>query len=131
MYFCLKVETMNDENLFKGEATRFRAGEEQARIARDGGIASGEARRQAALFRKFLAMPASDTGDAELGEGATQADEIVLNMIRAAKSKSGKDRVKAAELVYKMIGELSERLNITTGIDEAETLSRLAKEAGI
>lgn len=122
---------MNNENLKKGEATQFRSGEEAARNGRDGGRASGEARRQAALFRKFLAMPASDTDDAELGEGATQADEIVLNMIRAAKSKSGKDRVKAAELVYKMIGELSERLNITTGIDEAETLSRLAKEAGI
>ena len=123
---------MNEQNLIHGaNATSFRSGRRAAEAGRAGGIASGEARRQSALFRKFLAMPASDTGDAELGEGATQADEIVLNMIRAAKSKSGKDRVKAAELVYKMIGELSERLNITTGIDEAETLSRLAKEAGI
>ena len=119
---------MNEQNLIPNIQ---RAPSELREMAQKGGIKSGEARRQAALFRKFLAMPASDTGDAELGEGATQADEIVLNMIRAAKSKSGKDRVKAAELVYKMIGELSERLNITTGIDEAETLSRLAKEAGI
>lgn len=122
---------MNEENIIPHQFNSQQSREEAAKNGRAGGIASGEARRQAALFRKFLSMPASDTEDAELGEGATQADEIVLNMIRAAKSKSGKDRVKAAELVYKMIGELSERLNITTGIDEAETLSKLAKEAGI
>lgn len=131
MYFCQQNKAMNEQNIIPHQFNSQQSREEAAKNGRAGGIASGEARRQAALFRKFLAMPASDTEDDELGEGATQAEEIVLNMIRAAKSKSGKDRVKAAELVYKMIGELSERLNITTGIDEAETLSRLAKEAGI
>jgi hypothetical protein len=122
---------MNEENIIPHQFSSQQSREEAAKNGRAGGIASGEARRQAALFRKFLAMPASDTNDSELGDGATQADEIVLNLIRAAKSKSGKDRVKAAELVYKMIGELSERLNISTGIDEAETLAKLMKEADI
>ena len=122
---------MNEENIIPHRFTSQQSREQAAKNGRAGGIASGEARRQATLFRKYLAMPASDTQDRELGEGATQADEIVLNIIRAAKSNNCKDRVKAAELVYKMIGELSERLNITSGIDEAETLSRLAKEAGI
>ena len=44
----------NDENLKKGEATRFRAGEEQVRTARRGGIASGVARRKKFASRKFL-----------------------------------------------------------------------------
>ena len=35
----------NEQNLKNGEATQFRAGEEQAKVARLGGIASGEARR--------------------------------------------------------------------------------------
>ncbi len=41
------------ENLKKGKATQFRTGEEQARIAKMGGIASGEARRQLKTFREL------------------------------------------------------------------------------
>ena len=36
---------MNDENLKKGEATRFRSGEDAVRNGQKGGIASGKARR--------------------------------------------------------------------------------------
>lgn len=36
----------NDQNLNNGVTTQFRTGEEQARIAKKGGIASGQARRQ-------------------------------------------------------------------------------------
>lgn len=36
----------NESNLEKGKATQFRAGEEQAKIAQQGGAASGEARRR-------------------------------------------------------------------------------------
>ena len=45
---------MNDENLKKGEATRFRTGEEQARIAREGGKASGVSRSFKAALKKRL-----------------------------------------------------------------------------
>lgn len=37
---------MNDENLKRGEATRFKSGEEAARNGHKGGIASGKARRK-------------------------------------------------------------------------------------
>lgn len=43
---------MNDENLKKGKATQFRAGEQQAMVARAGGIASGKARRKKSAAKK-------------------------------------------------------------------------------
>ena len=46
----------NNENLKKGVATQFRAGEEQAKIAREAGKASGAARRKKNAARKYLAM---------------------------------------------------------------------------
>ena len=45
----------NNENLKKGVATQFRAGEEQAKIARKGGRASGPARRRKNAARRYLA----------------------------------------------------------------------------
>lgn len=42
-----------DENLKKGKATQFKTGEEQAKIARKGGIASGESRRRAKTMREI------------------------------------------------------------------------------
>ena len=45
---------MNDENLKKGEATRFRSGEEAAKAGRKGGIKSGIARREKFASRKFI-----------------------------------------------------------------------------
>ena len=49
----------NDENLKKGAATQFRAGEEQAEVARKGGIASGKARRRKGAARKILSQIAA------------------------------------------------------------------------
>lgn len=113
---------MNDENLLKGEATRFRAGEEQVRIARAGGIASGEARRAAAVARKWLNSK---------GDNGTILDDIILYQIKIAKGNAKGHPTKAYEALLKTIGELLERMNITTGIDEAETLAKLIKEADL
>lgn len=44
----------NANNLKNGEATQFRAGEEQAEIARLGGIASGKARREKQRTQQIL-----------------------------------------------------------------------------
>ena len=41
----------NEQNLKNGVATQFRTGEEQARIARKGGIRSGEVRRENKLIK--------------------------------------------------------------------------------
>ena len=45
----------NANNLKNGEATQFRAGEEQVEIARLGGIASGKARREKQKTQQILA----------------------------------------------------------------------------
>lgn len=46
----------NEENLKKGEPYRFRAGEKQVKIARKGGVASGEARRRKKAMRDTAKM---------------------------------------------------------------------------
>ena len=49
----------NEENLKKGKATQFRAGEEQAKVARQGGIASGKARRRKGAAKRILSQIAA------------------------------------------------------------------------
>ena len=114
---------MNNENLLKGNPdTQFRAGREQVEIARAGGIASGEARRAAAVARKWLNSK---------GDNGTILDDIILYQIKIAKGNAKGHPTKAYEALLKTIGELLERMNITTGIDEAETLAKLIKEADL
>ena len=48
------TQVANDENLLKGEATRFKSGEEAARNGRKGGIKSGITRRRKGASRKYL-----------------------------------------------------------------------------
>lgn len=50
----------NDQNLNNGVDTQFRAGEEQARIAKKGGIASGQARRQKKTLSELAKMIAEN-----------------------------------------------------------------------
>ena len=62
------------------EATQFRTGEEQVEIARKGGIASGEARRQKATFKKTLEMLL----DEKNSKGKTYRELITLGQIKSA-----------------------------------------------
>ena len=71
-----------DPNIGKG--TQFQTGEEQAKIARKGGIASGEAKREKKEFRELLAMvdampmkaPAFTEGLRQLGI----PEEVIANL---------------------------------------------------
>ena len=72
------------------EATQFKTGKEQVEIARKGGIASGEARREKRLFR--------DAIEKKLG---TSLDEIIEAMI--VKASSGD--VQATTFLRDTIGE--------------------------
>ena len=53
---------MNNENLLKGKATQFKKGEAQRETARQGGIASGKARKRKALLRKEIQKFIDDMG---------------------------------------------------------------------
>lgn len=67
-----------------GKDTQFKTGEEQAKIARKGGIASGEAKREKKEFRELLAMvdampmkaPAFTEGLRQLGI----PEEVIANL---------------------------------------------------
>lgn len=54
----------NEKNLERGKTTQFRTGEEQARIAQMGGIASGAARRKKKALKEavelYFSLPVTD-----------------------------------------------------------------------
>lgn len=80
----------NEENLKKGEATRFRTGEEQVKIAKKGGIASGEARREKKLIKDRILERM----------GADDWDEYIDGIISRAKESKAD-----AEFLRDTIGE--------------------------
>lgn len=105
----------NDENLKNGVATQFRAGEEQARIAREAGKASGVARRKKGAARQFLkevlaykpemtqALARSLKGmggDPEDGSFTTEK-LMMIAMIQ----KGMKGDIQAVKLALEMLGE--------------------------
>lgn len=66
----------NEQNLKKGVATQFRTGEEQAKIARQGGIASGKARREQKLIKdRILERMGESDWDAMIDGLITRATE--------------------------------------------------------
>lgn len=80
----------NNENLKKGELTRFRTGEEQARTASRGGKASGESRRRKADFwsERLEWIPVLQIGSRTLkhpGEAGDQRDRGVVVFIVSMK----------------------------------------------
>ena len=106
----------NANNLKNGEATQFRAGEEQVEIARLGGIASGKARREKqktqqiladllsiknkdlAMFRKLASKLGLD-GDTSIHEVFTMV--CLLNAVK-------KGDLQDLERLTKLLGEQTE-----------------------
>lgn len=89
--FCFTEKTMaNEQNLLKGKATQFKTGEEQAKIARKGGIASGKAKRERKLIKDRILE--------RMGE--TDWDEMIDGLIERSK-----DSVKDFEVLRDTIGE--------------------------
>lgn len=92
-----------------GEATQFRAGEEQVEIARKGGIASGEARRQKATFRKTLEMLLDEKGK----NGKTYREMIMLGQIKSAIDGKAEN----FKTILALLGEMQESSNETPSIN--------------
>lgn len=92
-----------------GEATQFRAGEEQVEIARKGGIASGEARRQKATFRKTLEMLLDEKGK----NGKTYREMIMLGQIKSAIDGKAEN----FKTILALLGEMQESANETPSIN--------------
>ena len=93
------------------EATQFQAGAEQVEIARMGGIASGEARREKARLRREL----ETLLDTENGKGKTYSSLISLGLIANAIDKKKGGNPEAFKIIAKMMGEYeSEEPNAET-----------------
>lgn len=91
------------------EATQFKTGEEQVEIARKGGIASGEARRQKATFRKTLEMLLDEKGK----NGKTYREMIMLGQIKSAIDGKAEN----FKTILALLGEMQESSNETPSIN--------------
>lgn len=115
-------------NLEKGKDTQFKAGDEQAKIAKIGGIASGESRRARKSLRAELeALLSQNTIDKKTGK---PTDGTVQEAITAALvQKALKGNTKAYEIIRDTIGEKPvERFSLEEisqdTIDEVEKMVR-------
>lgn len=103
----------NANNLKNGEATQFRAGEEQVEIARQGGIASGKARREKKTIQKILA----DLLDSEIKDSPQFAKLA---------SKMGVESDKSVKDIFTMVCLLN---SVKSGnLGDLERLSKLLGE---
>ena len=121
----------NANNLKNGEATQFRAGEEQVEIARLGGIASGKARREKQKTQQILADLLSIKNKdlamfqklaSKLGlDGDTSIHEVftMVCLLNAVKKGDLQD----LERLTKLLGEDKQNEN-------ADVLSKLDKVIG-
>ena len=103
----------NANNLKNGEATQFRTGEEQVEIARQGGIASGKARREKKTIQKILA----DLLDSEIKDSPQFAKLA---------SKMGVESDKSVKDIFTMVCLLN---SVKSGnLGDLERLSKLLGE---
>lgn len=114
----------NEQNLINGKATQFKAGEQQAEIARRGGKASAESKRRKKEMRErlelLLSMPISNGKGAELekiksygaikGKNVTVEDAILI----AIAQKAMKGDISAGTFIRDTVGEKpTENKNVT------------------
>lgn len=99
----------NEENLKKGELTRFRSGEKAVRNGRNGGKASGKSRRRKAALRdtmnRLLTMQVNVNGlsDVLLVDGGESTYEEVIGMAMIEQAMAG--NVKAYQAIMSTIGQ--------------------------
>ena len=114
------------------EATQFQAGAEQVAIARKGGIASGEARRENAMMRKTLEMML----EKKYKDQGTYKDNVALGLIANAIDKSKGGNPEAYKVIAKMLGELDvneeakETPSVTINVVNNEELEKAMYEEG-
>ena len=113
------------------EATQFQAGEKQVEIARKGGIASGEARRENAMMRKTLEMML----EKKYKDQGTYKDNVALGLIANAIDKSKGGNPEAYKVIAKMLGELDvneeakETPSVTINVVDNSNLEKVMYES--
>ena len=107
-----------------------RTKEEQREIARMGGIASGEARRENAMMRKTLEKMLNATYE----DKGTYKDNVALGLLANAIDKSKGGNPEAYKVIAKMLGELDvneetkETPSVTINVVNNEELEKVMYE---
>ena len=108
-----------------------RTKEEQKKIARMGGIASGEARRENAIMRKTLEKMLNATYE----DKGTYKDNVALGLLANAIDKSKGGNPEAYKVIAKMLGELDtneetkETPSVTINVVNNEELEKAMYES--
>ncbi len=110
---------MNTENLKKGKSFRERTADEQRKIAREGGKASGEARRRKAAIRKAVTALLLDVFP-DSG-GLTGEERLAAALFATACDPNNRNQVNAARLIVHLIGQ------DVSPLDEKEQRARIEK----
>lgn len=98
----------NNDNLKKGKATQFQTGDEQVKIARKGGIASGKARRENKLIKDRILE--------RMGE--SDWDTMIDNLIGRAMETD-----KAFEILRDTVGQKpSEKVDLSIEDESARAI---------
>lgn len=96
----------------KPQSTRTK--DEQKEIARQGGLASGEARRRRKSMREwaetFGAMPVKVKGP----DGSLTDSDTLGAIMAAQMAKASKGDTKAAKFVAELLGEMEKTINVKT-----------------
>lgn len=92
---------MENENLKKGEAYRFRTGEQQVETARKGGLASAEARRKKRDLRMAIEALLEKDYTSKNGETVSGAEAIAIKQFE----KAMKGDTKAFEVIRDTAGQ--------------------------
>lgn len=88
-----------------------RTEEEQREIARQGGIRSGEVRRENATMRKQLEAMLNKTDE----KGELYSDKVSLGLIANAIDKTKGGNPEAYKVIAKMLGELNDEIGSSIG----------------
>lgn len=128
------------KNLKNGKKTQFKAGEQQAKIARAGAYASIEAKRRKKTFKEcaliFGALPADDRQKELLKrQGVTEEATHNMGVVYGLYAAAMRGNSNAARVLLELVGELKQQqtnVNVTQTVNPyanltEEELRKLAK----
>ena len=92
------------ENLKAGEATRFKAGAEQAEVARKGGKASVEARRKKADLRRMAQTVLDGTYKDTNGNDVSGEELVIRSLVKNLANTNGRNWGKAVDILIQLTG---------------------------
>ena len=111
-----------------------RTTDEQREIARQGGIASGEARRRRKTMREWAETFGAIPVKVKAPDGSTTDTDTLGNIVAAQMAKATKGDTKAAKFIAELLGEMEKTVNVKTPAPlvisekEAEAIDKWTKE---